>query len=378
MQAPRACDSRTSAGHHPCSRVRATDYAAANRHRRSRAHRREAVGYGGGGGRGESARRFRRRRCCRADGVTRRHPAPRVWRRGGHGGSASRHARPGPVSFTRSARWRGASLASMTDTVRPASSICSTRCGTRASSRALRRPSAERSGRNTCSSSAVRDDGDDALDDRAHPRESANARVPAGPDAGDGAVGRAHGVNLPPDYAEQRQAFADTVPADIVLPCITISTRESARVAWLSGGVVHLGRRSAAHPGQSRSVGHPRVARGRSRQALTLSVPSLTIRALARRASHGADDFIRSAPSAATVRTAPLLLMDLDTNEGVTDARTVLLYSRCGARRRAVPGRHHGGGEKPQASSRRLWATLSKRYIRSSVEGIVRMAMSLV
>jgi 2-dehydropantoate 2-reductase len=57
------------------------------------------------------------------------------------------------------------------------------------------------------------------------------------------AVGRAHKVNLSADYADQRLAFVDTVP-----PTMTSSMHHDLdrgnrlEVAWLSGGVVQLGR----------------------------------------------------------------------------------------------------------------------------------------
>ncbi|HET7159404.1 MAG TPA: 2-dehydropantoate 2-reductase, partial [Burkholderiales bacterium] len=56
------------------------------------------------------------------------------------------------------------------------------------------------------------------------------------------AVGRAHGVNLPQDYAEQRLAFADGLA-----PGMTSSLHHDLErgnrleVEWLSGGVVALG-----------------------------------------------------------------------------------------------------------------------------------------
>ena len=57
------------------------------------------------------------------------------------------------------------------------------------------------------------------------------------------AVGRAHGVNLPEDYAEQRLAFADTVPADMTSSMHhDLERGNPLEVAWLSGGVVQLGR----------------------------------------------------------------------------------------------------------------------------------------
>ena len=56
------------------------------------------------------------------------------------------------------------------------------------------------------------------------------------------AVGRAHGVNLPEDYAAQRLAFADTVPADMTSSMHhDLERGNRLEVAWLSGGVVQLG-----------------------------------------------------------------------------------------------------------------------------------------
>jgi 2-dehydropantoate 2-reductase len=56
------------------------------------------------------------------------------------------------------------------------------------------------------------------------------------------AVGRAHGVRLPADFAEERMAFVDTLP-----PTMTASLRldlergNPLEVEWLSGSVVELG-----------------------------------------------------------------------------------------------------------------------------------------
>ncbi|MBI3047167.1 MAG: 2-dehydropantoate 2-reductase [Acidobacteria bacterium] len=56
------------------------------------------------------------------------------------------------------------------------------------------------------------------------------------------AVGRAHGVNLPEDYAEQRLAFLDTVPADMTSSMHhDLERGNRLEVAWLSGAVVQLG-----------------------------------------------------------------------------------------------------------------------------------------
>ena len=56
-------------------------------------------------------------------------------------------------------------------------------------------------------------------------------------------VGRAHGVALPENYAEQRLAFADTVPPDMSSSLYhDLEHGNRLEVAWLSGGVVQLGK----------------------------------------------------------------------------------------------------------------------------------------
>ena len=57
------------------------------------------------------------------------------------------------------------------------------------------------------------------------------------------AVGRAHGVSLPQDYAEQRLAFVDSVPAAMTSSMHhDLESGNRLEVAWLSGGVVQLGK----------------------------------------------------------------------------------------------------------------------------------------
>jgi 2-dehydropantoate 2-reductase len=57
------------------------------------------------------------------------------------------------------------------------------------------------------------------------------------------AVGRAHGVDLPADYAEQRLAFSDTLPADMTSSLHhDLERGNPLEVEWLSGGVVQLGK----------------------------------------------------------------------------------------------------------------------------------------
>lgn len=56
------------------------------------------------------------------------------------------------------------------------------------------------------------------------------------------AVGRAHGVNLPADYADNRLAFGDTLPADMTSSMHhDLDKGSRLEVDWLSGGVVRLG-----------------------------------------------------------------------------------------------------------------------------------------
>src|SRR4051812_617326 len=55
-------------------------------------------------------------------------------------------------------------------------------------------------------------------------------------------VGRAKGVALPEDYAEQRLAFAGTLPYDMTSSmAIDLERGNRLEVEWLSGGVVKLG-----------------------------------------------------------------------------------------------------------------------------------------
>lgn len=57
------------------------------------------------------------------------------------------------------------------------------------------------------------------------------------------AVGRAHGVALPEDYAESRLAFADGLPADMTSSMHhDLERGNRLELEWLSGGVVQLGR----------------------------------------------------------------------------------------------------------------------------------------
>jgi 2-dehydropantoate 2-reductase len=57
------------------------------------------------------------------------------------------------------------------------------------------------------------------------------------------AVGRAHGVTLPEDYADIRMKFADDLPADMTASMHhDLERGNRLEVRWLSGGVVELGK----------------------------------------------------------------------------------------------------------------------------------------
>jgi len=109
-----------------------------------------------------------------------------------------------------------------------------------------------------------------------------------------------------------------------------------------------------------------------------VTLPRLTIRALRGTPLSVPLNFVLGT-SAAAVREAPLLLVDLETNEGVTGHAYQFCYRAAAAPAiagflddilDAVKG-------QPVAPAD-LWAALSKRHTLIGVEGIVRMAMSLV
>jgi len=69
------------------------------------------------------------------------------------------------------------------------------------------------------------------------------------------AVGRALGVDLPEDYARDRLAFADGVPADMTSSLHhDLEKGNRLEVEWLSGGVVTLGERAGVPTPLNRAV----------------------------------------------------------------------------------------------------------------------------
>lgn len=69
------------------------------------------------------------------------------------------------------------------------------------------------------------------------------------------AVGRAHGVNLPADYAEQRIAFFDGWPPEMTASMHhDLNAGKQLELRWLSGGVVELGAKVGVPTPMNRAV----------------------------------------------------------------------------------------------------------------------------
>jgi len=82
------------------------------------------------------------------------------------------------------------------------------------------------------------------------------------------AVGRALGVALPENYAEDRLAFADSVPADMTSSLHhDLERGNPLEVAWLSGGVVQLGKKVGVPTPANRAVWDILVLHAQGRKA---------------------------------------------------------------------------------------------------------------
>jgi 2-dehydropantoate 2-reductase len=89
------------------------------------------------------------------------------------------------------------------------------------------------------------------------------------------AVGRAHGVNLPEDYADQRLQFADSVsPAMSSSMHHDLEHGNPLEVAWLSGGVAQLGNAVGVPTPANRAVWDILAlhAQGRKRSSPTTAI----------------------------------------------------------------------------------------------------------
>ena len=109
-----------------------------------------------------------------------------------------------------------------------------------------------------------------------------------------------------------------------------------------------------------------------------MTLPRLTIRSL-RAVAVMVPMRLALGTSAATVRTAPLLLLDLETHEGITGRAYQFCYHPAAAPAIArflddILEATVGCAIVPDT----MWAVLSKRYTLIGVQGIVRMAMAVV
>src|SRR5918911_513425 len=107
-----------------------------------------------------------------------------------------------------------------------------------------------------------------------------------------------------------------------------------------------------------------------------MAAAALTVRSI-RAASVEVPMQLPLGTSAATIRAAPLLLLDLETEEGVTGRSYLFCYVRAAAPAiasvleevlRVVKG--------DRIAPLDLWAKLSRRFTLIGVQGIVRMAMA--
>lgn len=107
-----------------------------------------------------------------------------------------------------------------------------------------------------------------------------------------------------------------------------------------------------------------------------MSVPRLTVRALHTQAVKVPMTYALGT-SAATVREAPLMLFDLETEEGVTGHAYLFCYLPAAAPAIASLAREVERAVKgDRVAPLDLWAKLAKRFTLIGVQGIVRMAMA--
>src|SRR6185312_2225087 len=215
---------------------------------------------------------------------------------------------------------------------------------------------------------------DDAQAPRPDPRRAARARLPARPDARDGrrrprARRRvARGIRRRPArvrrYAAHRHDLLDAPRPRARQPARGGLALRRRGAAGRAGG-----RADAREPCRAR---HPRALRRR----YAMNPPRLTVRA------------IRATPvevpmrhvlgtSQAAVRAAPLLLVDLETEEGVTGRAYLFCYVAAAAAgivgilaevERAMKGE--------RLAPLDAWKKLARRFTLIGVQGIVRMSMS--
>ncbi len=106
------------------------------------------------------------------------------------------------------------------------------------------------------------------------------------------------------------------------------------------------------------------------------SMPSLTVRAVHATPVEVPLNFVLGT-SATAIRQAPLLLIDLETEEGVTGRTYVFCYLRAAAPAiMSLLGEVERIAKGNAVAPAELWAKLARRFTLIGVQGIVRMAMS--
>ena len=101
----------------------------------------------------------------------------------------------------------------------------------------------------------VSDHDDDTCDDRADPENPQSRALLLDLMRETVAVGRAHGVPLPENSAEQRLEFADGVSAEMTSSMHhDLERGNRLEVRWLSGGVVVLGKQVGVETPLNRAV----------------------------------------------------------------------------------------------------------------------------
>ncbi len=107
-----------------------------------------------------------------------------------------------------------------------------------------------------------------------------------------------------------------------------------------------------------------------------VATPSLTVRAVRATAVEVPLNFVLGT-SAVAVRQAPLLLIDLETEEGVTGRTYVFCYLRAAAPAiMSLLGEVERIAKGNAVAPAELWAKLTRRFTLIGVQGIVRMAMA--
>ena len=108
----------------------------------------------------------------------------------------------------------------------------------------------------------------------------------------------------------------------------------------------------------------------------TAAMPSLTVRAVRATPVEVPLNFVLGT-SATAIRRAPLLLIDLETEEGITGRAYVFCYLRAAAPAiMSLLGEVERVAQGNAIAPTELWAKLTRRFTLIGVQGIVRMAMA--